>query len=299
MNIVVASGKGGTGKTTISTNLAYIAAQHGMEVLYADCDVEEPNGHIFLNPAIHNSAYVSIPIPEVDPTLCNLCGQCESICQFNAITLVGEDVLIFPDLCHSCGGCFLVCPTYAIKENFHAIGQIRFGDSQGIQFIDGSLHIGKVRCTPIIEKIKTFIDKKQFSLLDAPPGTACPLVETIRDCDYAILVTEPTPFGLNDLQLAVETLRVFDIPFGVIINRSLHEFSNVHQYCMLQHIEILGDIPYDQTIAEYYSEGKLAVPENMEYYTLFDHLFETIINRCSNLNKTKDQQTFEIGQRSA
>jgi len=212
----VASGKGGTGKTTVAVNLAL--SLNNVQLL--DCDVEEPNCHIFIKPVFEHKNTVFIPIPCIDQTKCDECGRCQEVCVYNAVAIVNKKVLIFPELCHGCGSCTYFCPNDAIKEENKEIGVVEIGRKGDIQFIHGKLNIGKMMAPPVIREVKKHINKKKTVIIDVPPGTSCPVITAIKDTDFVILVTEPTPFGLNDLSLAVEVVRKLKIPFGVIINRS-------------------------------------------------------------------------------
>ena len=219
MKIAVASGKGGTGKTTVATNLAYVASRNGQSVAYLDCDVEEPNGHIFLKPVITNSKPVGNLIPRVDAEKCTHCGKCGEICRFSAIVCLGEKVLVFPELCHACGGCMLVCPVEAITEVPREMGKLETGNAGPIRFVRGLLNIGEAMSLPVIKEVRAAVPKAELVIVDAPPGTSCPVIESVRGCDFVLLVTEPTPFGLNDLKLAVEMVRALGLPFGIVINK--------------------------------------------------------------------------------
>ena len=220
MQIAIASGKGGTGKTTVATNLAYVASRNGQSVAYLDCDVEEPNGHIFLKPEITDRKPVGSLIPQVDAEKCTLCGECGEICQYSAIVRVGEKVLVYPELCHGCGGCSLVCPADAITEVSREIGVLETGRAGAIQFAQGLLNVGEAMSPPVIRAVKSTAFQADLTIVDAPPGTSCPVIEAVRGADFVILVTEPTPFGFHDLKLAVEMVRVLKLPFGVVINRA-------------------------------------------------------------------------------
>jgi MinD superfamily P-loop ATPase len=276
MIITVASGKGGTGKTTIAVNLA---KSLDTNVQLLDCDVEEPNAHIFLQPEISRVEKVNVSIPEVDLSKCTFCGKCQEICQFNAIVVIKNNVLVFPELCHSCTGCWLVCPENCIAQKDREIGKMEQGISGNINFVNGNLNIGEALAPPIIKSVKKKIKKDKVNIIDAPPGTSCPVVETVKDSDFVILVTEPTPFGLNDLILAVETVRILKIPFAVVINRCDIGDDKVREYCEKENIPILMEIPNDRKIAEAYSTGKTIVEVYPKYRKLFQDLYEEINRR--------------------
>ncbi len=308
MIISVASGKGGTGKTTIATNLALSI---DCDVTFLDCDVEEPNAFIFLKPEIEQTLPVSIPVPLVDESKCTYCGICAEVCAYNAIVVIkgaspakqeisaqqetlgqgteqsrANKVLIFPELCHGCGACTLLCPEKAISEKGNVIGTIEVGtrdlnsasshQSHTLTFVHGQLHIGEAMATPVIRAVKDYINPDGTVIIDAPPGTSCPVIESVKGSDFCILVTEPTPFGLNDLILAVEVLKKLSIPFGVVINRADLGDTKVEQYCEANNIPILMHIPFDQEIARIYSRGDHIIEEKPEYRKKFKELFEAI-----------------------
>ncbi|MGB9716628.1 MAG: ATP-binding protein [Thermodesulfovibrionales bacterium] len=281
MIISVASGKGGTGKTTVAVNLALSLKN----VLFLDCDVEEPNAHLFLKPDIKDKKFATIPIPQVDESKCNYCGKCRDICAYNAIAVISPDevikkgsILIFPHLCHACGGCTLLCPQNAIKEIDKEIGVIETGNSGHIQFVHGRLNIGEIMSPPLIKQVKEYINPEYTVIIDAPPGTSCPVIASVKGSDFCILVTEPTPFGLNDLVLAVEVLRKLGIPFGVVVNRSDIGDEKVDLFCQENKIPILMRIPFDKEIAFLYSNGIPLVREKKEYKERFKDMFD-LINR--------------------
>jgi MinD superfamily P-loop ATPase len=273
MIVAVASGKGGTGKTTIAVNLALSLKK---DIQFLDCDVEEPNAHIFLKPQITETKVVSIPIPVIDESKCDYCGRCAKICEYNALAVLKDRVLTFPHLCHGCGGCSLLCPQEAISEAGKEIGTIDIGSSGDIQFIHGTLNVGEVMSPPLIRAVKQYIDPGKHVILDAPPGTSCPVIEAIKGSDFCILVTEPTPFGLHDLALAVEVAKKLTIPCGVVINRAdLGDGAVVH-YCELENIPVLMHIPFDREIAVLYSKGIPFIIEHKEYINQFQGMFENI-----------------------
>lgn len=279
MIISVASGKGGTGKTTIAVNLALCLD----EVQFLDCDVEEPDAHLFLKPDIREKIISTIPIPQVDESVCNYCGRCQDICTYNAIAVISPDdivkkgsILIFSHLCHACGGCSLLCPKKAIKEINKDIGIIEIGNSKHIHFVCGRLKVGEIMSPTLIKQVKKYIDRKYIVIIDAPPGTSCPVITTIKGSDFCILVTEPTAFGLNDLVLTVEVLERLGIPYGVVINRSDIGDDKVELYCKRKGIPILMRIPFDKEIAYLYSKGIPIVEKKKEYVQRFNDMFYMI-----------------------
>jgi len=289
MIISVASGKGGTGKTTIAVNLALaLAKDEEKNVQFLDCDVEEPNAHLFLEPVITNSESVEIPVPKINDKKCNYCGKCAEVCVFNAIAVTKNKVLVFPGLCHGCGACTLFCPEKAITEEGNEVGVLEEGKAGSINFTHGRLNIGEPMAPPIIRKIKKKINKDgtkgknnditnhHITIIDAPPGTSCPVIESIKDSDYTILVTEPTPFGLHDLILAVEVLRKLKIPHGVVLNKCDIGDHKVEEYCKKNDIPLLLSIPLDREIAVAYSKGIPIVKINPSYEQKFIQLFQKI-----------------------
>jgi MinD superfamily P-loop ATPase len=275
MIISVASGKGGTGKTTVATNLA---VSLGSKVQLLDCDVEQPNAHLFMHPVFEWTATITTPVPEIELDKCTRCGKCSEICRFNAIVVVGETVLPFEELCHSCGGCVAVCPEKAVSEKGRELGIIQTGHCNGVGFIHGRLRAGEAMSPPLIRKVLSLADPAQINIVDAPPGTSCPVIETMKKADFILLVTEPTPFGLHDLKLAVGAARILNIPCGLVINRSDLGDDKVKAYADRENLPVLMEIPYDRRIAETYSRGEMIVEEMPEWKIKFIELYERIGN---------------------
>jgi len=291
MIVAVASGKGGTGKTTVAVNLALsmVAGRQGTDresasaisPLFLDCDVEEPNAALFVTPTIEERREVGLMIPKVNLEKCTYCGRCAEVCQYNAIAVVGEKILVFPELCHGCGSCSINCPTGAIDEVLHVMGSIERGGANGIEFAQGTMNVGEPMAVPIIRQLKQWVVPLESGdrpvILDAPPGTACPVVETMRGADFVLMVTEPTPFGLHDLRLAVEVARdELGLPVGVVVNRDGVGDRGVEEYCAAEGIPILMRIPLDRRIAEAYSEGIPLVETLPEYRERFVELWRRI-----------------------
>jgi len=279
MLISVASGKGGTGKTTVSTSLAF--SLNG-DVQFLDCDVEEPNAHIFIKPDIEKTEAVSIFVPEVDQSKCTFCGKCQQVCSYNAIAVLppGDNskgnTLVFPVLCHGCGACSYLCPQECIKEVERDVGILEEGKKGNIEFVHGRLNVGEAMAPPVIRAVKKRIDIKKTVIIDAPPGTSCPVITSIQGSDFCLLVTEPTPFGLNDLILAVEVLRKMKIPFGVVVNRSDLGNDETDKYCERESIPVLMKIPFKREIARAYSGGVSIVEAFPVYRKEFRGLFDMI-----------------------
>ncbi len=275
MIISVASGKGGTGKTTVSTNLA-LSIDSAVQLL--DCDVEEPNAHLFIHPEWEETGTITTPVPDVDMNKCTLCGKCGEICQFKAIIVIGETVLPFPELCHSCGGCMEVCPEGAITETGRELGIIKKGHRNGLEFVSGRLRVGEAMSPPLIKNVRSFARPDRLTIIDAPPGTSCPVITAMKGADFILLVTEPTPFGLYDLKLAVGAVNILKIPCGLVINRSDIGDDQVNAYAEAEGLPILMEIPFDRKIAEAYSRGELLVETMPEWKGKFLDLYHRIVD---------------------
>ena len=275
MNISVASGKGGTGKTTIAASLATVIPGSN----YIDCDVEEPNGHLLLNPEFTIKRNAEKILPQIDYDKCTFCGKCVEVCEFNALINLKFEIILFEEMCHGCGACGYFCPSKAIKDITKTCGYIREGlFKNGNLFFDGILNIGEVSAVPLIKKVKETVADDKINIIDSPPGTSCSMVETIKDSDFCILVTESTPFGLSDLKLAVEVVQSVGIPFGVVINKYESSFYEMENYLKANGIKVLLRIPFDRKYAESYSEGTLPVARYPELKKHFVELFDEIRN---------------------
>jgi MinD superfamily P-loop ATPase len=300
MKLAVASGKGGTGKTTVAVNLARAS---GVSVQLLDCDVEAPNDHLFLrvsaSPVLDGAVCmretVTVPVPQVDKSLCDGCGECSRFCRYHAIVSFGTVPLTFPELCHSCGGCTIACPRQAITEVAQPIGVIETIAAGAVTLIQGRLNVGVAMAPPLIRAVKARLVNHGLAILDAPAGTSCPVTATVRDADLVVLVTEPTPFGLHDLKLAVEMVRELGLPFGVVVNRVGAGDDRVHRFCHEQGAPILLEIPDDRRIAEAYSRGLLIVDALPEYRVLFRQL----LRRATRLAASPSTATATVQRRPA
>lgn len=290
MTISVASGKGGTGKTTVAASLASVIN----ESIYIDCDVEESNGHLMLQPKFTSEESVNKLMPEIDYEKCNFCGRCIEVCEFNALINLKFEILLFEEMCHSCGACEYFCPKDAIIEIPKEFGKLRSGITEsGIKFYDGLLNIGEATAVPLIKKIKEKIDNESINIIDSPPGTSCYMVETVKDSDFCLLVTESTPFGLNDLKLAIDVVKTINVPFGIVINKYDETFGEMENYLTENQIEVMLRIPFDRKIAEAYSNGILPVNKSDKIRSEFIELIDTIKKKI-NSNGTQMTQKNQI-----
>lgn len=274
MNIAVLSGKGGTGKTLVSVNLAAAAGQ----AVYLDCDVEEPNGHLFFKPVDVQEELVKVKIPLLDEQLCDGCRKCVAFCNFNALAYSNEKLIIFEDICHSCGGCILVCPQAALTEKDRVIGRIEKGRSEDVSVYTGILNTSEPSGVPIIDRLLDLNKEKpeQETFIDCPPGSACIVMEAIKDADYCILVTEASLFGVHNLKMVYELVTLFEKPLGVVINKCLDGDNPAEDFCLDQEIKILAKLPYDQNLAFLNSNGKILVKESESYKNLFTALLKKV-----------------------
>lgn len=273
MKIAVLSGKGGTGKTTVSTNLSAL----NKNITLIDSDVEEPNASIFLKPIVTEEEIIFVEYPVIDSKKCTLCGKCGELCKFNAIIPAKNTVLVFKESCHSCGGCELVCPTGAITYEKREIGKVIKGKTIFDNYMEyGLLNVGELSGVNIIKTLKDNIEDKDLVIIDSPPGTSCATVAAVEDSDFAIVVTEPTPFGVSDMKMVVEMLREMKIPFGVFVNKADIGDMEVYDYCREEKIEILGEIPFDKDIATYYSKGEVFSNFMPHYKEVFENLLQAV-----------------------
>jgi len=280
MKIAVLSGKGGTGKTLISVNLAAAAKTS----IYIDCDIEEPNGHLFFKPEILAEHSVSVKVPQADPELCIGCRKCVDFCRYNALAYVKDNLIVFDDICHSCGGCSLVCPEKALTEKEKVIGKVQKGISGNVDTYTGIMNIGEASGIPIIKKL--LFDKKSETskhiIIDCPPGSACIVMESIKDADYCILVAEPTLFGVHNLNMVYELVKIFNKPFGVVLNKCLDDENPAENFCVENNIKILTKIPFNIDLGKLNSQAEIAVRKSEKYREFFSSLLNRVIKEVLN-----------------
>lgn len=274
MKIAVLSGKGGTGKTLVSVNLAAAAK----EAVYIDCDVEEPNGHLFFKPKQIGSEQIKVKIPIVDEKLCNGCRSCVEFCKFNALAYIKDKPVVFEEICHSCGGCILLCPNKALSEKDKVVGKVEYGDSENVTVVTGVLNIGEASGIPIIKNLLQYAgNEKEFTFIDCPPGSACIVMESIKDADYCILVAEPTMFGVHNLAMVYELVKLFHKPYGVLLNKCLAGENPAEKFCMEKEIQVLGKIPFDNVLGRLNSNALISVRACDKYKVLFTSLLQTVV----------------------
>lgn len=273
MKLAVLSGKGGTGKTLVSVNLAAVAK----DSVYVDCDVEEPNGHLYFKPTEIETETVAIKNPIVDEDLCLGCRKCVDFCKFNALAAIVNKLLVFDDICHSCGGCIMLCPSKALTEKDKVIGKIKTGISEEVKVISGILNTGEASGIPIIKELmKKTADEKRMTLIDCPPGSACIVMESIQDADYCIMVAEPTVFGLHNLQLVLELVKLFNKPYGVVINKCMTGENLIETFCIENKIKVLSKIPFESDLGTINSDGEI-VAKSEKYNGLFSELLQAVV----------------------
>jgi MinD superfamily P-loop ATPase len=277
MIISIAGGKGGTGKTTVAVNMALSLK----DVQILDCDVEEPNVHLLLCPKIKETRLVYIPTPQVNEELCDRCGKCSEFCEYNALFVSSEKVLVFPELCTGCGGCVIVCPKKAITEEKRKIGTVKMGTAGKMEVVYGELDVGEPMAVPVIKEVKGQIKSHKTTIIDSPPGTSCPVIESVHKSDYCILATEPTPFGLHDLKIMAQVLEEIEIPCGVVVNRAGIGDRKLYKYCKENEVPVLLEIPFQRRIAELYSSGVPFTLKMPEWRDRFQTLFGEIKDRVS------------------
>ncbi|HHV79017.1 MAG TPA: P-loop NTPase [Firmicutes bacterium] len=277
MKVAVASGKGGTGKTTVAVNMALALSGRGEPVQLIDCDVEEPNAHLFVKPSWKTKRNAFVPVPRVDESKCTHCGACAEVCQYHAILISPQKVFFLEELCHSCGACIELCPENALKESYRKIGEIEEGTKSGLWFAHGKLTPGEPMSPPLIRQVKQLAWGEGAVILDCPPGASCPVVESVKGSDFCVLVTEPTPFGLNDLMIALDMLSQLRIPGGVVVNRDGLGTSEVSDYCRKMGIPILMYIPYEERLARLYARGIPVSTVSYEWSQRFGMLWDRII----------------------
>lgn len=285
MKIAILSGKGGTGKTLVSVNLAAAAGK----AAYIDCDVEEPNGFLYFKPGNVISEQISVKIPYAEKTLCDGCRKCSDFCKFNAIAYIKDMLIVFDEVCHSCGGCVLFCPQKALKEKEKAIGEVQIGISDNVSVLTGILNTGEASGIPIIKRLLERInDNNDLTIIDCPPGSACSVMESIKDVDYCILVAEPTIFGANNLNMVYELVKLFNKPFGVILNKCLDGDNPSEDFCIEKGIRILGKIPFENELGTINSNAQIAVRESSKYREVFSRLLEKVVKEVHKYETAPD-----------
>lgn len=273
MKIAVLSGKGGTGKTLISVNLSSVANDSN----YIDCDVEEPNGHLFFKPDFENKEKATVKIPSIDNNLCNGCRTCVEFCKFNALAYIKDKLIIFDEICHSCGGCVMMCPQKALTEKNKEVGEILEGHSKNVKVITGIMNTGEETGVPIIKRLLAKnTDDKKYTFIDCPPGSGCSVRESIKDADFCLLVAEPTIFGVHNLNMIYKLVKLLNKPFGTVLNKCFNGENPAETFCINNNIKILGKIPFDNELGELNSNGKIAVRENDKYFELFKTLLQVV-----------------------
>ncbi|TWI67801.1 MinD superfamily P-loop ATPase [Desulfobotulus alkaliphilus] len=282
MKIAIASGKGGTGKTTLAVNLA---ASAPMPICLLDCDVEEPNAHLFIQTERIQRYPEGVFVPVIDTDRCTLCGKCETICRFSALVIIGKRLLAYPEMCHACLGCMRICPEEAISPGERILGDVVSATFGTHQLIWGEMRVGEAMSPPLIEAVQRMAPDDRSLLLDAPPGTSCPMIAAIRDCDFVVLVTEPTPFGLHDLSLAVETARHLKIPCGIVVNRAEKGNTQIQDYASREKIPLLLEIPFKRSYAESYSRGEKLIDTDPALKKAFTGLWEIILKRGQEIRR--------------
>lgn len=272
MKVAVLSGKGGTGKTFVSVNLSEV----GKPSTYIDCDVEEPNGYLFFDLMKPKNWGVTVKVPKIDYEKCNGCRACIEFCQFNALAYINDQVVVFEDICHSCGGCKIVCTEDAVLEYDKEIGQVGAGEADGVKVYSGTLNIGEASGIPIIDKLLAFKEENDLTVIDCPPGSACSVIESIKDADYCLLVTEPTIFGLHNLKMVYNLVTLFNKKHGVVLNKCFEADNLVEAYCKENEIQVLAKIPFDIELGKRNSEGAIIVRENDHYRQVFEGLYKSL-----------------------
>ena len=279
MKTAILSGKGGTGKTLLAVNLAAAAMDAG----YVDCDVEEPNGHLFFKPDLLGEEEVTVKIPQVDDKLCDGCRLCVEFCRYNALAYSGR-LIIFDDICHSCGGCVLLCPQHALTEQDKTIGKVRRGKSEDVDVISGIMNSGEASGVPIIDRLQEYIEamdkEEKHVFIDCPPGSSCTVMDSIKNADYCILVAEPSIFGVHNLEMVHELVKLFSKDYGVILNKCQEGENLAEEYCLNHNISILGRIPFDPELGLINSNGKIAVRESVKYHDFFSGLLGTVLKEA-------------------